>query len=49
MSRPKLIMVDELSLGLAPLIVDEMVATLPDIAAGGTIALSGPSPQLHTH
>ncbi|HXT44163.1 MAG TPA: ABC transporter ATP-binding protein [Pseudonocardiaceae bacterium] len=72
MNRPKLIMIDELSLGLAPLVVDEILARLPDIAAAGTaillveqdvdtalsvsargyvletgtIALSGPSPQL---
>ncbi len=72
MSRPTLIMIDELSFGLAPLIVDEIVARLPDIAAGGTavllveqdveialsvsargyvldtgtVAVSGPSPQL---
>jgi branched-chain amino acid transport system ATP-binding protein len=39
MSEPKLIMVDELSLGLAPLIVDEIVARLPDIAASGTAVL----------
>jgi ABC-type branched-subunit amino acid transport system ATPase component len=39
MSRPKLIMIDELSLGLAPLIVDEIVTRLPDIAASGTAVL----------
>jgi branched-chain amino acid transport system ATP-binding protein len=39
MSRPKLIMIDELSLGLAPLVVDEILARLPDIAAGGTAVL----------
>ena len=39
MSEPKLIMIDELSLGLAPLIVDEIVARLPDIAASGTAVL----------
>ncbi|HEX6401619.1 MAG TPA: ABC transporter ATP-binding protein [Pseudonocardiaceae bacterium] len=74
MNRPALIMIDELSLGLAPLVVDEILRTLPDIAAAGTaillveqdvdialsvstrgyvletgtIALSGPSPQLRT-
>jgi branched-chain amino acid transport system ATP-binding protein len=39
MSRPALLMIDELSLGLAPLVVDEIVARLPDIAAGGTAVL----------
>ncbi len=39
MSRPKLLMIDELSLGLAPLVVDEILARLPDIAAGGTAVL----------
>jgi branched-chain amino acid transport system ATP-binding protein len=39
MSRPKLIMIDELSLGLAPLVVDEILARLPDIAATGTAVL----------
>ncbi len=39
MSRPQLLMIDELSLGLAPLVVDEILARLPDIAAGGTAVL----------
>jgi branched-chain amino acid transport system ATP-binding protein len=39
MSRPKLIMIDELSLGLAPLVVDEILARLPDIATSGTALL----------
>ncbi|MGH3769734.1 MAG: ABC transporter ATP-binding protein [Pseudonocardiaceae bacterium] len=39
MSRPKLILIDELSLGLAPLVVDEILARLPDIAATGTAVL----------
>jgi branched-chain amino acid transport system ATP-binding protein len=39
MSRPKLIMIDELSLGLAPLVVEEILRTLPDIAAAGTAVL----------
>jgi branched-chain amino acid transport system ATP-binding protein len=39
MNRPKLIMIDELSLGLAPLVVDEILRTLPDIAAAGTAIL----------
>lgn len=36
MSRPAFLLIDELSLGLAPLIVDEILARLPDIVAGGT-------------
>jgi len=39
MSRPELMMIDELSLGLAPVIVDEIIARLPDIAATGTSVL----------
>jgi branched-chain amino acid transport system ATP-binding protein len=39
MNRPKLIMIDELSLGLAPVVVDDIVRTLPDIAAAGTAVL----------
>ncbi|GAA2622321.1 ABC transporter ATP-binding protein [Actinomadura fulvescens] len=39
MSRPRLMMIDELSLGLAPIIVDEIVMRLPSIAAGGTAVL----------
>ncbi len=39
MSRPELIMIDELSLGLAPVVVDEIIARLPDIAASGTSVL----------
>jgi branched-chain amino acid transport system ATP-binding protein len=39
MNRPKLIMIDELSLGLAPVVVDDIVGTLPDIAATGTAVL----------
>jgi branched-chain amino acid transport system ATP-binding protein len=39
MSEPALLMIDELSLGLAPLVVDEIVGRLPDIAAGGTSVL----------
>jgi len=39
MSRPELMMIDELSLGLAPVIVDEIIARLPDIAAAGTSVL----------
>ncbi len=32
-------MIDELSLGLAPVIVDEIMSRLPDIAASGTSVL----------
>ena len=36
MSRPRYLLVDELSLGLAPVLVDEILATLADITAAGT-------------
>ena len=39
MSLPKLLLIDELSLGLAPKTVDEIVARLPEIAAAGTAIL----------
>ncbi|MEO7982313.1 MAG: ABC transporter ATP-binding protein [Sporichthyaceae bacterium] len=39
MSQPKLIMIDELSLGLAPVIVDEILDRLPGIAESGTAVL----------
>ncbi len=39
MSQPDLIMIDELSLGLAPILVDEIMSRLPDIAAAGTAVL----------
>jgi branched-chain amino acid transport system ATP-binding protein len=39
MSQPALLMIDELSLGLAPIAVDEIVGRLPDIAASGTAVL----------
>jgi branched-chain amino acid transport system ATP-binding protein len=39
MSRPRLLLIDELSLGLAPKAVDEIVARLPEIAASGTAVL----------
>ncbi len=39
MSKPDLIMIDELSLGLAPVVVDEIISRLPDIAASGTSVL----------
>jgi branched-chain amino acid transport system ATP-binding protein len=39
MGEPELMMIDELSLGLAPLVVDEILERLPDIAASGTSIL----------
>ena len=36
---PTLLLIDELSLGLAPKTVDEIVARLPQIAASGTAVL----------
>ena len=39
MSRPAVLLIDELSLGLAPTLVDEIVGRLPDIAASGTAVL----------
>lgn len=39
MGRPELMVIDELSMGLAPVIVDEIVSRLPDIAASGTAVL----------
>jgi len=36
MGRPRLLLIDELSLGLAPRLVDELLARLPGIAAEGT-------------
>jgi branched-chain amino acid transport system ATP-binding protein len=39
MSKPALLMIDELSLGLAPKVVDDIVGRLPDIAAAGTSVL----------
>lgn len=39
MGGPDLLMIDELSLGLSPKMVDEIVARLPEIAASGTAIL----------
>jgi branched-chain amino acid transport system ATP-binding protein len=36
MSRPRYMLIDELSLGLAPVLVDEILARLADITAAGT-------------
>lgn len=39
MSQPELMMIDELSLGLAPVVVEEIAERLPDIVAAGTSIL----------
>ncbi|MEO6881983.1 MAG: ABC transporter ATP-binding protein [Mycobacteriaceae bacterium] len=39
MGLPELMVIDELSMGLAPVIVEEIIAKLPDIAASGTAVL----------
>jgi branched-chain amino acid transport system ATP-binding protein len=39
MSRPRLLLIDELSLGLAPTVVDELLALLPELAAAGAAIL----------
>ncbi|MBK7610345.1 MAG: ABC transporter ATP-binding protein [Actinomycetales bacterium] len=39
MGKPDLIMIDELSLGLAPVVVEEIIGRLADIAASGTAVL----------
>jgi branched-chain amino acid transport system ATP-binding protein len=39
MGRPDLLMIDELSLGLAPVVVEEIIERLDDIAASGTAVL----------
>jgi len=36
MSRPQLLLIDELSLGLSPLLVDDLVATIGQIHRRGT-------------
>jgi LmbE family N-acetylglucosaminyl deacetylase len=38
MSRPKLLLLDEPSLGLAPALVKEIFRTIRDISSGGTVA-----------
>jgi branched-chain amino acid transport system ATP-binding protein len=38
-SRPRLLLVDELSLGLAPAIVDRLFEIVPQLASGGTAVL----------
>jgi branched-chain amino acid transport system ATP-binding protein len=39
MSRPRLLMIDEMSLGLGPAVVDDLLALLPELAGGGTAVL----------
>ncbi len=39
MGAPELMMIDELSLGLAPVVVEEIIGRLSDIAAAGTAIL----------
>jgi branched-chain amino acid transport system ATP-binding protein len=39
MSAPRLLLIDELSLGLAPRVVDELAATLADLPASGVSVL----------
>jgi branched-chain amino acid transport system ATP-binding protein len=39
MSNPRLLLLDEVSLGLAPVVVKQLYATLPRIAAEGTTVL----------
>ena len=36
MSRPRLLLIDELSLGLAPAVVEDLLALLPELTVGGT-------------
>jgi branched-chain amino acid transport system ATP-binding protein len=36
MGRPEYLLIDELSLGLAPMVVDEILSRLTDVAAAGT-------------
>jgi branched-chain amino acid transport system ATP-binding protein len=39
MARPRLLMIDELSLGLAPTVVDDLIDLLPRLAREGTAVL----------
>jgi branched-chain amino acid transport system ATP-binding protein len=39
MGRPKLLMIDELSLGLAPVVVDRLINSITDIRAEGEVAI----------
>jgi branched-chain amino acid transport system ATP-binding protein len=39
MGRPKLLMIDELSLGLAPVVVDRLIKSIGEIRAEGEVAI----------
>lgn len=39
MANPDLVLIDELSLGLAPIVIKDIYAALPQITAGGTTAI----------
>jgi branched-chain amino acid transport system ATP-binding protein len=39
MANPRLVLLDEMSLGLAPVVVDRLYRALPDVAASGTTAI----------
>jgi branched-chain amino acid transport system ATP-binding protein len=39
MANPRLVLLDEVSLGLAPVVVDRLYRALPDIVAAGTTAI----------
>jgi len=39
MARPRLLMIDELSQGLAPTVVDDLIELLPALAEAGTAVL----------
>ena len=39
MGRPKLLMIDELSLGLAPVVVDRLIKSISEIRAEGKVAI----------
>ena len=39
MGRPKLLMIDELSLGLAPVVVDRLIDSIKDIKAEGKVSI----------
>ena len=44
MSNPKLLLCDEISLGLAPIVVRDIYARLPTILAQGTSLMRSPPP-----
>ena len=39
MSNPRLLLLDEVSLGLAPVVVKQLYAALPEVRGGGTTLL----------